>query len=229
MHELPSLWLVILVSACGGDDSRHILDAPARDVIGATAALSHMTLFRTDATGTNLGSSGGHVNRGAWTTTNGTQNVPGNYMAHVFVSTVADPAETDFATLPVPLAAGSSTLYFFGDSDDLAGGTFGFGINAWIGSASTPSISAFGVPGSAFGADASSGCTAGFDATCVTAAGSMSFESVTLTAITIDMVGGAAASAACIDKVGSDPHNAALLDTPNGICDTTGSLTFVLN
>jgi hypothetical protein len=229
MHGLSKLWLVVMLAACGDDTSRHIIDAPARDVTGATAMLSHATLFRTDATGTNLASSGGHVNQGAWTTTDGAQNIPGNYMAHVFVSKVADPAATDLLPLPVTLAAGSNTLYFFADSDDLAGGTFGFGINAWIGAATSPSISAFGVPGSAFAADASAGCTAGFDGTCVTAAGSMAFESVTLTAVTVDMVGGGAAGGACTDKVGSDPHNPALLDMPNGTCDTIGSLTFVVN
>jgi hypothetical protein len=218
-----------MLAACGDDGARHIVDAPFLDSGEGTVPLTRATLFRTDATGTNLASSGGHVNRGAWTTTNGTQNVPGNYMAHVFVSAVADPATTDFATLPVPLAAGSNTLYFFADSDDLAGGTFGFGINLWVGAATTPSISAFGVPGSPFTADASAGCTAGFDGTCVTASGSMAFDAVTLTAVTIDMIGGAAASGACTDKVGSDPHNPALLDTPNGTCDTIGSLTFVVN
>jgi hypothetical protein len=222
------------LSACGDDGARHIIDAqffdaPFLDAGAGTGMLSHATLFRTDATGTNLASSGGHINQGAWTTTNGAQNIPGNYMAHLFVSKLADPATTDLLPLPVTLAAGSNTLYFFADSDDLAGGTFGFGINAWIGGALTPSISAFGAPGSTFAADASPGCTAGFDGTCVTAAGAMSFESVTLTAVTIDMVGGGTAGGACTDKVGSDPHNAALLDTPNGICDTIGTMTLVVN
>jgi hypothetical protein len=162
--------------------------------------LTNETFFRVDSTGTNLNSSAGHVNNGVWTTLPDAQNVPGNYVAHLFLATTANPGESDF--LPEPrtftLAAGTNTFYYFADSDDQVGGSYGFGLNLWLNGATagSPGISALAVPpGGAPMADATAGCSPAFDGTCTTSADSLSWTNagttVTLTSFSIDGIGGA--------------------------------------
>jgi hypothetical protein len=169
---------------------------------GGTGTLTNATLFRTDSTGGNLAASGGHFNRGVWTTQDGTQNVPGNYVAHLFLSTKPNPRPNDFVTISashsLALAPGHHKIYFFADSDDMAGGTYGFGLNLWIGAASaaTPSLSGFvAVPGGAVAVDGTSGCSPAYDGTCGATANTLRTSgspAVTLSAFTVSALGGAA-------------------------------------
>jgi hypothetical protein len=170
-------------------------------MVQGTAALTNGTLFRSDSTGTNLNTSGGHFNSGVWTTQSGAQNVPGNYVAHLFVTTVPDPGPGDFLALSAPLSAnlsaGANIFYWFADSDDTTGGSFGFGLNLWLGGAAAdaPSISAFtATVGGALAANGTAGCAPAFDGTCATSASTLSWTSgtstATLTSFSIDGIGG---------------------------------------
>lgn len=169
-------------------------------VAAPSTLLTNGTFFRVDSTGTNLNSSAGHFSNGVWTTQPDAQNVPGNYVAHLFIATTANPGESDF--LPEPwmptLATGVNTFYYFADSDDQIGGSYGFGLNLWLNAApaASPGISALAVPpGGAATADATTGCSPAFDGTCTASADSLSWSTggttVTLTSFFIDGVGGA--------------------------------------
>jgi len=167
---------------------------------GALAA-TNVTLFRTDSTGLNLAASGGHFNRGVWTTQAGAQNIPGNYVVHLFIATTSNPAPADFVALASPLsltlAAGDNTFHFFADGDDKAGGDYGFGLNVWLGTAAGPTLSGFtAVPGGTVMVDGTNGCSPAYDGSCGVSANTLATTStptVTLTSFTVDGVGGAAA------------------------------------
>jgi len=171
---------------------------------GAPAA-TNLTLFRTDATGLNLMASGGHFARGVWTTQTGAQNIPGNYVAHLFVSKVPNPTPADFVALTgalsLALTAGDNEFYFFADKDDTAGGDYGFGLNVWLGNAAaaSPTLSGFAAaPGGTVMADGTTGCSPAYDGTCGVSANTLTTTSnptVTLTSFTVAGVGGAAAPA----------------------------------
>jgi hypothetical protein len=161
---------------------------------------TNVVLFRSDATGTNLASGGGHVNYGAWTTEIGAQNIPGNYAGHLFIATTASPAPNDFValtgTLSLTLAAGENVFHFFANSDDSRGGSYGFGLNVWLGAAAaaSPTLSAFGAtPGNAFVVDGTTGCSPAYDGSCGVSADTLATTSsptVTLTSFTVAGVGG---------------------------------------
>lgn len=165
----------------------------------ASTLLTNGTFFRVDNTGTNLNASAGVFRNGVWTTQANAQNVPGNYVAHLFVATTANPGANDFLDpLSVTLAAGANTFYYFADGDDQVGGAYGFGLNLWLNAAAaaSPGISALAVPGSGtVTADATTGCSPAFDGTCAVSADSLSWVSggttVTLSSFSIDGVGGA--------------------------------------
>jgi hypothetical protein len=185
---------------------------------GGTATLTNGTLFRVDSTGTNLDTvSGVHVGHGVWSTLAAVQNIPGNYGAHLFLSTVSNPGPNDFLSLSTPLESmlspGPNTFYFFANSDDPMGGNYGFGMNLWLDSAAAanPAISVFAaVPsdGGGCGPDGTTGCTGGFDDACYPGASTLSWSgagsTVTLTSFSVDTVGGVTASATCVDKVGGN-------------------------
>ncbi|HEX3695153.1 MAG TPA: hypothetical protein VH374_07160 [Polyangia bacterium] len=165
----------------------------------ATTAVN-VTLFRVDNTGLNLGASDNHYKSGVWSTSAGAQNIPGNYVAHLFIATTPTPGPDDFQALTDPLtlnlSEGDHTLYFFADGDDMNGGTYGFGINVWvIGDVpSGPSLSGFeAVPGGALAADATMGCSPAYDGTCGNSAHTLVVGVVGLTSFTVAGVGGAAA------------------------------------
>jgi hypothetical protein len=164
---------------------------------------TNVVLFRSDATGTNLQSSAGRVSYGVWTTEIGAQNIPGNYAGHLFITTKPNPAPSDFValtgTLSLTLATGDNKFYFFANSDDARGGGYGFGLNVWLGNAAAgnPTLSAYGaVPGSAFMAAGTTGCSPAYDGSCGVSANTLATTStpiVTLTSFTVDGVGGAQA------------------------------------
>jgi hypothetical protein len=168
---------------------------------GSGATATNVTLFRTDATGTNLASSGGHFDFGVWTTEIGAQNIPGNYVAHLFIATTPNPGPNDFLAftgqLSVTLATGNNKFYFFADSDDMHGGTYGFGLNIWFGgaTAASPGLSGFAAaPGSSLMVDSTTGCAPAYDGTCTVSPDRLATTSsptVTLTSLTIIGVGGA--------------------------------------
>jgi hypothetical protein len=162
----------------------------------AGATITNATFFRTDPTGGNESASGGHINRGVWTTEAGAQNIPGNYVAHLFLSTKENPGPNDYATAqqPLTLTAGQHTVYFFANSDDVAGGTYGFGMNLWLAAApaGNPSISGYvAVPGNNLAADGTSGCSPTYDGLCGTAANALASPTVTLAAFVVSSLGGA--------------------------------------
>jgi hypothetical protein len=171
---------------------------------GAPAA-TNVTLFRTDATGLNLMASGDHFSRGVWTTQLAAMNVPGNYVVHLFIAKVPNPAPTDFVALTgalsLPLAAGDNKFYFFADRDDTAGGDAGFGLNVWLAAAAagSPTLSGFmAVPGGTLMADETTGCSPAYDGSCGVSAKALATGSgttVTLTSFVVGGVGGAAAPA----------------------------------
>jgi len=209
---------------------------------GGAATLTNGTLFRVDSTGTNLDTvSSTHVGHGVWSTLAGVQNIPGNYGGHLFLSTASNPGPNDFLALSTPLASvlspGANTFYFFANSDDPLGGNYGFGMNLWLdgAAASNPSISVFtAVPGDggSFGADGTAGCTGGFDDACYPGASTLSWlgaaSTVTLTSFSVGAVGGATASATCVDKVGGNNTAPTIVNMPDGICDTVGSFTLTV-
>jgi hypothetical protein len=169
------------------------------------APVTNLTLFRTDATGVNLGATGGHFTRGVWTTQVGAQNVPGNYVVHLFIATSPNPAPGDFVALASPLsltlAAGDNTFYFFADFDDPGGGEFGFGLNVWLddANAASPTLSGFtAVPGGTVMVDGTTGCSPAYDGTCGVSAHTLATTTsptVNLTSFVIAGVGGATAPA----------------------------------
>jgi hypothetical protein len=207
----------------------------------ASPSLTNATLFNADSTGTNLGTvnSGATVGHGAYTTQPATQNVPGNYGANLFISTIPNPTSADFLSpanpLSIALSPGANTFYFWADGYDAAGGTGGFGLNLWIdgAAASNPGIAAFAststIPSSSFVADSTSGCTSDFNFACVPGAGTLSVsaggDTISLTAFSIEGLGGATANPGCQDKVGTDNNSPAIMNTPNGICDNFGTFT----
>jgi hypothetical protein len=167
------------------------------------AAATNVTLFRTDGTGLNLAAGGGHFNHGVWSTQAGAQNIPGNYVAHLFIATTPNPGPSDFVAptgpLSLPVAAGDNQFYFFANADDTLGGAYGFGLNVWLGNApaGSPILSAFAaVPGGTFMADATTGCSPAYDGTCGVSAHTLATTTaptVTLTSFSIAGVGGATA------------------------------------
>jgi len=207
-----------------------------------TVLLTNGTLFRADATGTNLASSGGVVNHGGWTTVLDQQNVPNNYGGELFLTTIASPGEGNFlspaTSLSLTLAPGVRTFYFWADGDDLAGGTAAFGLNLYLNNAGTqaPSISAYVAPGAGktVNPDSSGICTAGFDFQCVHGAGRLSFAAgntiVTLSDFKILAVGGPALNTNCVDLVDStNTAPFAFPAHPDGICDTYGQFTLTVS
>jgi hypothetical protein len=213
--------------------------SPIYSIAAAPPALTNGTLFRGDASGANQQASN-VVNRGVWTSVLDQQNIPGNYMAELFFATTPTPAPGDFFTpasaLSQHLNPGDNTIYFWGDGDDLAGGTAGFGMNLYLDGASSvaPSISVFapvgvGQPFVANGATP----TAGYDGQAVTGANRLSIgdagQLVTLTAYEVTGIGGATAGAGSVDLVNSTntapftppPH-------PDGITDTYGHFTLTV-
>lgn len=226
-----------LVVGCGDDgDSNGIPDAPT----GGTVPFTNAMLFRVDSNGTNLASGAGVVARGVWSTVTGVQNIPGNFIVRFFLASTSDSTADQLfplaGALSAPLALGANTFHLFADGDDMAGGTFGFGLNLWLDGAPTgsPSISAFlGTEGAgtAFAANTSADCTAGFDAHCIPAAGTLSAtaagHTVRMTAFSITTVGGAPAGA-CVDKVGADNTMPVVTNMPSGICDTVGTFTLTV-
>ena len=169
------------------------------------ASATNLTLFRTDATGLNLGASGGHVTRGVWTTQAGAQNVPGNYVVHLFIATSPNPGPDDFVALASPLsltlAAGDNRFYFFADSDDKGGGDYGFGLNVWLGdaAAASPTLSGFtAVPGDTVMVDGTTGCSPAYDGSCAVSAHTLATTTsptVNLTSFVVVGVGGGTAPA----------------------------------
>ncbi len=236
----------------GGGDAASTVDATAdgggtdaattADGSTSIATLTAATLFRVDSTGANLGTNGSAVGHGVWSSLAGVQNIPGNYGGHLFLSPVATPTSSDFLAistpLTVPLHSGDNTLYFFANGDDMLGGTFGFGVNLWFAGAgaSTPGISAFvaaPAEGGTFAADGTKACTAGYDDQCYPGAQTLSATQggarVTLTALAVTAIGGASASSTtCVDRVGGNNTAPTVVDAPDGICDTTGTLTLTL-
>ncbi|HEV2202428.1 MAG TPA: hypothetical protein VGR73_21635 [Bryobacteraceae bacterium] len=207
-----------------------------------TVQLTNATLFRTDATGTNLASSGGIVNHGGWTTVLDQQNVPGNFFGELFLTAIANPGEGNFlspsASLAVALPPGVHTFYFWADGDDLVGGTAAFGMNLYFNGAGTqtPSISAFVAPaaGSTFNPDGSTTCTAGFNGQCVRGSAQLGLAVgntiVTLTDFKILGVGGAPTNNNCQDLVDSTNLGPfAFPAHPDGICDTYGQFTLTVS
>jgi len=202
----------------------------------ASVSLSNGTLFRTDAGGTNQNTSGSTVARGAWGTVLGQQNIPGNYGAQLFLATTATPSASDFfapaSSFSAGLQEGANTFYFWGDGDDLAGGTAAFGLNLWFdgAAASAVAISALApTPGTTFSANSSSGCTAAYNFTCVAGSGALSFvvgdATITLTDFRILGVGNGSGGE---DRVYHDNVNGyAPPAHGNGVNDTYGY--FVLN
>ena len=205
-----------------------------------TVSLTNATLFRTDSTGTNLNNSGTVVLRGAWTSVVNQQNIPGNYGAQLFLSTVPNPGAGDFISPALSMTAtldpGVHTFYFWADSDDTQGGSAAFGLNLFLNGAGSlsPSISAYVAPGAGqtVNPDSSTICTAGFDFRCAHGAGTLSVvfspsTTVTLSDFKILGVGGASASPSCVDLVGSAP----ILPPPHadGICDTYGQFTLTVS
>jgi len=170
---------------------------------GATPLLTNATLYRVDATGQNLGASGGHVTLGAWSTVPSVQNIPGNYGGQLFIARVPLPSSADFfspsATISIALAPGDNVFYFFGNGDDPRGGTYGFGLNLWLGSSTpdAPALSGFAAkPSGTLMADGATGCSPAYDDTCAASAGTLTAATppaVTLTDFTINRVGGDAA------------------------------------
>ncbi|HEY2899026.1 MAG TPA: hypothetical protein VGL59_00510 [Polyangia bacterium] len=166
----------------------------------AASTAVNVTLFRVDNTGLNLGASDNHFNFGVWSTSAGAQNIPGNYVAHLFIATTPNPGPDDFQALTDPLvltlSEGDQTFYFFADGDDMTGGTFGFGINVWVigDTPSGPSLSGFeAVPGGVLAADATTGCSPAYDGTCGNSAHTLVVGVVALKSFTVAGIGGAAA------------------------------------
>ncbi len=209
-------------------------------VDGQTVSLTNATLFRTDTTGTNLGSSGGIVLHGAWTTVLNEQYAPGGYGAQLFLSNSPNPGQGFFspaANLSQALLTGiPNTIYFWADGDDTAGGSDFFGLNLYFNNAaaSTPAISAYTTQGTTqvINIDRSTICTAGYDFKCVPGAGEVSFplgtSTVTLSDFKILGIGGAATSSSCVDLV-NNAHPTTLPPQPDGVCDTYGQFTITVS
>jgi hypothetical protein len=206
-----------------------------------TVVLTNSTLFRTDASGTNLASSGGVVAHGGWTTVLDQQSVPGTYGGELFLSAAANPGSTNFLTPAavtwLALDPGAHTFYFWADGDDTQGGSAAFGLNLYLNGAgsASPAISAYVAPGlgQAINPDSSTTCTAGFDFKCVNGSGQLTASvgnlTVTLTDFRILGVGGGMASSSCVDLVNSSSTTPfAFPPQPNGICDTYGRFTITV-
>ena len=206
--------------------------------VGARASsvlLTNATLFRGDS-GSNQGGSG-TAHFGAWTTVLDQQNVPGNYGAELFLSTKSNPGPSDFlspsAALSLALNDGDNTFYFFGDGDDMHGGTDSFGLNLFLNNAGTlnPNISAYVAPGSGNTAQAnpSTSTTVGYDFSLTPGAGTLGPVSVggsTITLTDFEVLGVGGASGNTVDLVNST--NTAPFTpppAPDGITDTYGVFT----
>jgi hypothetical protein len=198
----------------------------------AGPSLTNATLYDVDATGTNLNSTS-VVNRGGWTTVLDQQNVPGNYAAELFLAATPNPTPAEFLTpqtaTSIALHAGANTIYFWGDSDDTAGGAFGFGLNLFVdgAGATSPSISALAVPGAGPAATSNNttGCTAGYTLQCTPGAGTLTAGMVTLTDFQVFARGGGTGGEDRVSSTNTMPF------TPptgsDGINDTYGSFTLV--
>lgn len=202
-----------------------------------SVTLTDAVLFRGDSAGQNQDPAGSAIAYGAWSSRLDVQNVPGNYGAELFISTVANPTPSEFLSpgaLAQSLSSGANTFYFWGDGDDTRGGSATFGLNLFLNGAApgSPTISGYTIPGTGQTLNADSApVTAGATFVVTPGAGTLSAAvsstgTVTLTSFQVLGVGGQGST---VDIVNST-NTSAFTPPPHadGIFDTYGTFTLTV-